>query len=149
MTALDCSGEIVGLPSDQMGNSEVGHLHIGSGRLLRQELSRVSYEIEKGLFFDNPVLCKAVDEALNKDKSLHIMGLLSPGGVHSHEIQIMGMIELAAKRGLKKIYLHGFLDGRDVPPKSAEASLKLAENTFRKLGRRANSFDLWPFLRNG
>jgi len=134
MTSLDCSGEVVGLPSDQMGNSEVGHLHIGSGRLLRQELSRVSYEIEKGLFFDNPVLCKAVDEALNKDKSLHIMGLLSPGGVHSHEIQIMGMIELAAKRGLKKIYLHGFLDGRDVPPKSAEASLKLAENTFRKLG---------------
>lgn len=134
MTALDCSGDVVGLPGDQMGNSEVGHLHIGSGRLLRQELSRVSYEIEEGSFFNNPVLCRAVDEALQKDKALHIMGLLSPGGVHSHETQIMGMIELAAKRGLKKIYLHAFLDGRDVPPKSADGSLKLAEDTFKALG---------------
>lgn len=134
MTALDCSGDVVGLPGDQMGNSEVGHLHIGSGRLLRQELSRVSYEIEEGSFFKNPALCRAVDEALKKDKALHIMGLLSPGGVHSHETQIMAMIELAAKRGLKKIYLHAFLDGRDVPPRSAETSLKLAEDTFKRLG---------------
>lgn len=134
MTALDCSGDVVGLPGDQMGNSEVGHLHIGSGRLLRQELSRVSYEIEEGSFFNNRVLCQAVDQALDKDKALHIMGLLSPGGVHSHELQIMGMIELAAKRGLKKIYLHAFLDGRDVPPKSADDSLKLAEDTFARLG---------------
>jgi 2,3-bisphosphoglycerate-independent phosphoglycerate mutase len=134
MTALDCSGDVVGLPGDQMGNSEVGHLHIGSGRLLRQELSRVSHEIAEGDFFENPVLCQAVDEALKKDKALHIMGLLSPGGVHSHETQIMAMIELAAKRGLKKIYLHAFLDGRDVPPRSAEASLKLAEETFKRLG---------------
>lgn len=134
MTALDCSGDVVGLPDDQMGNSEVGHLHIGSGRLLRQELSRVSYEIEEGSFFNNPVLCQAVDEAIKKDKALHIMGLLSAGGVHSHETQIMGMIELAAKRGLKKIYLHAFLDGRDVPPKSADSSLQLAEDTFKKLG---------------
>lgn len=134
MTALDCSGDVVGLPGDQMGNSEVGHLHIGSGRLLRQELSRVSHEIEDGSFFNNLVLCRAIDEALQKDKALHIMGLLSPGGVHSHETQIMGMIELAAKRGLKKIYLHAFLDGRDVPPKSADSSLKLAEDTFQRLG---------------
>ena len=134
MTALDCSGDVVGLPGDQMGNSEVGHLHIGGGRLLRQELSRVTHEIESGSFFENPVLCRAVDEALNKDKALHIMGLLSPGGVHSHEMQIMGMIRLAAQRGLKKIYLHAFLDGRDVPPRSAESSLKLAEETFSSLG---------------
>lgn len=134
MTALDCSGDVVGLPGDQMGNSEVGHLHIGSGRLLRQELSRVSHEIEEGSFFANPVLCEAVDQALQKDKALHIMGLLSTGGVHSHETHIMAMIELAAKRGLKKIYLHAFLDGRDVPPKSADSSLKLAEDTFAKLG---------------
>ncbi len=134
MTALDCSGDVVGLPGDQMGNSEVGHLHIGSGRLLRQELSRVSYEVEEGSFFNNPVLCRAVDEALQKDKALHIMGLLSPGGVHSHETQIMAMIELAVKRGLKKIYLHAFLDGRDVPPRSADASLKLAEETFKRFG---------------
>lgn len=134
MTALNCSGNVVGLPGDQMGNSEVGHLHIGSGRLLRQELTRVSYEIDTGIFFDNPVLIRAVDEAIQKDKALHIMGLLSPGGVHSHETQIMAMIELAAKRGLKKIYLHAFLDGRDVPPKSAASSLQLAENTFKTLG---------------
>jgi len=134
MTSLDCSGDVVGLPGDQMGNSEVGHLHIGSGRLLRQELSRVSYEIEEGSFFTNPALRSAVDEAIKKDKALHIMGLLSPGGVHSHETQIMAMIELAAKRGLKNIYLHAFLDGRDVPPRSADASLKLAEDTFTRLG---------------
>jgi 2,3-bisphosphoglycerate-independent phosphoglycerate mutase len=134
MTALNCSGDVVGLPCDQMGNSEVGHLHIGSGRLLRQELTRVSYEIEQGLFFNNPVLTQAVDQALQKNKALHVLGLLSAGGVHSHETQIMGMLELAAKRGLKKIYLHAFLDGRDVPPKSAESSLQLAENTFKTLG---------------
>ena len=134
MTALDCSGDVVGLPDDQMGNSEVGHLHIGSGRLLRQELSRVSYEVKEGSFFKNPVLCRAVDEALQKGKALHIFGLLSVGGVHSHEAQIMAMIELAAQRGLKKIYLHAFLDGRDVPPRSAKPSIKLAEDTFKKLG---------------
>jgi 2,3-bisphosphoglycerate-independent phosphoglycerate mutase len=134
MTALDCSGDVVGLPGDQMGNSEVGHLHIGSGRLLRQELSRVSYEIEAGIFQQNPVLCEAVDQAIKKDKALHIMGLLSTGGVHSHEDHIMAMIELAAKRGLKKIYLHAFLDGRDVPPKSAGSALQLAEDTFKKIG---------------
>lgn len=134
LTAIDCSGDVVGLPSDQMGNSEVGHLHIGSGRLLRQELSRVTYEIESGLFFQNPVLCQAVDQAIQKDKALHIMGLLSTGGVHSHEEHIMAMIELAAKRGLKKIYLHAFLDGRDVPPKSADSALQLAEETFQKIG---------------
>jgi len=134
MTALDCSGDVVGLPGDQMGNSEVGHLHIGSGRLLRQELSRVSYEIEAGIFEQNPVLCEAVDQAIKKDKALHIMGLLSTGGVHSHEDHIMAMIELAAKRGLKKIYLHAFLDGRDVPPKSADSALQLAEDTFKKIG---------------
>lgn len=134
MTALDCSGDVVGLPGDQMGNSEVGHLHIGSGRLLRQELSRVTHEIEEGSFFNNPVLCEAVDQALKKDKALHVMGLLSTGGVHSHEAHIMAMIELAARKGLKKIYLHAFLDGRDVPPKSADSALQLAEDTFKKLG---------------
>lgn len=134
MTALDCSGDVVGLPGDQMGNSEVGHLHIGSGRLLRQELSRVTKEIEDGSFFENPVLCRAVDEALAKDKALHIMGLMSPGGVHSHETHIIAMVDLAAKRGLKKVYLHAFLDGRDVPPKSADSSLKLVEEELAKLG---------------
>ncbi len=134
MTTLDCSGDVVGLPDQQMGNSEVGHLHIGAGRLLRQELSRVNQAIIDGDFFENPVLCEAVDQAIEKDGALHIMGLLSPGGVHSHEGQIFAMMELAAKRGLKKIYLHAFLDGRDVPPKSAKESIQRAEAKFAELG---------------
>ncbi len=133
-TLLDCAGDSVGLPDQQMGNSEVGHLHIGSGRLMRQELSKVSKAIENGEFFSNPVLCKAVDEAKNKDKALHIMGLLSPGGVHSHENQIAAMVELAVKRGLKKVYLHAFLDGRDVPPKSALSSIQFMDAKFAELG---------------
>jgi len=133
-TLLDCAGDAVGLPDQQMGNSEVGHLHIGSGRLMRQELSKVSTAVKEGSFFSNEVLCKAVDDALEKDKALHIMGLLSPGGVHSHELQIAAMAELAVKRGLKKVYLHAFLDGRDVPPKSASDSIKLLDDKFAELG---------------
>ncbi len=133
-TLIDCSGKIVGLPDGQMGNSEVGHLHIGSGRYVPQDLARINDALEDGSFDSNPVLLEAVHQALANDKALHIFGLLSPGGVHSHEVQIMAMARLAARQGLKKIYLHGFLDGRDVPPKSAEASLHLAENTFRELG---------------
>ncbi len=133
-TLLDCAGDSVGLPDQQMGNSEVGHLHIGSGRLMRQELSKVSAAVQNGSFFSNKVLCNAVDQAIDKDKALHIMGLLSPGGVHSHELQIAAMVELAVKRGLKKVYLHAFLDGRDVPPKSATSSIKLMEDKFAELG---------------
>lgn len=133
-TLLDCAGGAVGLPNEQMGNSEVGHLHIGSGRLMRQELSKVSAAIEEGGFFSNEALCHAVDEAKRKGKALHIMGLLSPGGVHSHEKHIVAMVELAVKRGLNKVYLHAFLDGRDVPPKSALDSIKLLEEKFSELG---------------
>lgn len=133
-TLLDCAGDAVGLPDQQMGNSEVGHLHIGSGRLIRQELSKITVAIEEGSFFSNPVLCQAVDQAIEKDKALHVMGLLSPGGVHSHELQIAAMLELAVKRGLKKVYLHAFLDGRDVPPKSALTSLQLLDAKFAELG---------------
>lgn len=134
MTFLACSGEVVGLPDDQMGNSEVGHLHIGSGRFVFQDLSRVNRAVKDGSFFSNEVLCKAVDEAILKDRALHVMGLLSTGGVHSHELQIMALLEMAAKRGLKKIYLHAFLDGRDVPPRSAASSLKATEEKFAELG---------------
>ena len=134
MTLLDCAGEVVGLPDDQMGNSEVGHLHIGSGRFVFQDLSRVNRAVKDGSFFENQALCQAVDAALAKDKALHVMGLLSTGGVHSHELQIFAMLELAAKRGLKKIYLHAFLDGRDVPPRSAASALQGAEDTFARLG---------------
>ena len=134
MTLLDCSGKSVGLPSDQMGNSEVGHIHIGTGRYVPQDFSKVNDAIEDGSFYTNPVLCKAVDLAKQKGKALHILGLLSAGGVHSHEIQIAAMVELAAKKGLNKIYLHAFLDGRDVPPKSAKSSIDLLEEKFIELG---------------
>ena len=134
MTLLDCSGRSVGLPQDQMGNSEVGHIHIGTGRYVPQDFSKVNDAIEDGSFFSNPVLCRAVDLAKDKGKALHIMGLLSPGGVHSHEDQVAAMAELAARRGLSKIYLHAFLDGRDVPPKSAAASIALLEAKFAELG---------------
>jgi 2,3-bisphosphoglycerate-independent phosphoglycerate mutase len=134
ITLLDCSGHSVGLPDDQMGNSEVGHIHIGTGRYVPQDFTKVNDAIKDGSFFTNPVLCRAVDLAKDKNKALHIMGLLSPGGVHSHEEQIMAMIELAAKRGLRKIYLHAFLDGRDVPPKSATASIELLDAKFSALG---------------
>lgn len=134
MTFLDCSGHAVGLPRDQMGNSEVGHVHIGMGRNVPQDFTKVNTAIEDGSFFTNPVLCRAVETAKTNNKALHILGLLSPGGVHSHEDQIMAMIELAAKQGVSAIYLHAFLDGRDVPPKSASPSLALAEKKFAELG---------------
>ena len=134
MTLLDCSGDVVGLPDGQMGNSEVGHIHIGTGRYVPQDFSKVNDAIKDGSFYSNPVLCQAVDAAKDKAKALHIMGLLSPGGVHSHESQIMAMIELAAKRGLRNIYLHAFLDGRDVPPQSAAASIALLDGKFKALG---------------
>ncbi len=134
MTLLDCSGHSVGLPDEQMGNSEVGHIHIGTGRYIPQDFTKVNDAIKDGSFFSNPVLCRAVDLAKEKGKALHIMGLLSPGGVHSHEEQISAMVELAASRGLSKIYLHAFLDGRDVPPKSAAASINLMDAKFTALG---------------
>ena len=133
-TLLNCSGGHVGLPSDQMGNSEVGHIHIGAGRYVPQDFTKVNDAIEDGSFFENPVLCRAVDLAKEQNKALHIFGLVSAGGVHSHEEQIVAMIELAVKRGLKNIYLHAFLDGRDVPPKSATSSLELMDKTFARLG---------------
>ncbi|MGZ8213004.1 MAG: 2,3-bisphosphoglycerate-independent phosphoglycerate mutase [Methylosarcina sp.] len=134
MTLINCSGSVVGLPDDQMGNSEVGHIHIGSGRYVPQDFSKVNDAIKNGSFFDNEVLLKAVRLAKEKGKALHIMGLLSPGGVHSHENQIMAMLELAAKNGLDKIYIHAFLDGRDVPPKSAASSIELMESKIKELG---------------
>lgn len=133
MTLLNCSGAVVGLPDDQMGNSEVGHIHIGTGRYVPQDFSKVNDAIKDHSFYTNAVLCKAVDLARDKDKALHIMGLLSPGGVHSHENQILAMVELAAQKGLDKIYIHAFLDGRDVPPKSAAASIELLEAKIKAL----------------
>ncbi|MCF6219234.1 MAG: 2,3-bisphosphoglycerate-independent phosphoglycerate mutase [Gammaproteobacteria bacterium] len=134
-TLIQGSGSSVGLPNEQMGNSEVGHLNLGAGRVVYQEITRVSRSIRTGSFFNNQTLTGAVDDAVNKGKAVHILGLLSPGGVHSHEEHILAMAELAAQRGAEKIYLHAFLDGRDTPPKSAESSIKLMDETFARLGK--------------
>ncbi|MGL5798700.1 MAG: 2,3-bisphosphoglycerate-independent phosphoglycerate mutase [Plesiomonas sp.] len=129
------SGLDVGLPDGQMGNSEVGHVNLGAGRIVYQDLTRLDKEIKDGDFFHNPVLTTAVDKAVAVGKAVHIMGLLSPGGVHSHEAHILAMIDLAAQRGAEKIYLHAFLDGRDTPPRSAEDSLTRVAHHFAKLGK--------------
>lgn len=134
MTQLDCSGRIVGLPNKQMGNSEVGHMHIGAGRYVPQDFSRVSDAIEDGSFFTNPALCLAVDNALTNNSTLHILGLLSEGGVHSHINHILAMLELAAQKGLKNVVIHAILDGRDVAPKSAETALKCLQDKINQLG---------------
>ena len=131
---INASEKFVGLPSKQMGNSEVGHLNIGAGRVVYQDLSRVDVAIEDGSFFNNPALSKAVALAGQNDRALHIMGLLSPGGVHSHESHIFAMLEMAARAGLKKVYLHAFLDGRDTPPRSAAQSLQLLQDKCTALG---------------
>ncbi|BCU53510.1 2,3-bisphosphoglycerate-independent phosphoglycerate mutase [Enterobacter kobei] len=134
-TLVDASGLEVGLPDRQMGNSEVGHVNLGAGRIVYQDLTRLDVEIKEGTFFNNPALTAAVDNATANGKALHIMGLLSAGGVHSHEDHILAMVELAAQRGAEKIYLHAFLDGRDTPPRSAESSLKRFEDKFAELGK--------------
>ena len=119
------SGMAVGLPDGQMGNSEVGHMNIGAGRVVYQNFTRISKAIEDGDFFKNSVLVKAIDTAVAQGKAVHLLGLLSPGGVHSHEEHIIALIEMAAQRGAEKIYLHAILDGRDMPPRSAEPSMQL------------------------
>lgn len=128
-TLINTSGKSVGLPAGQMGNSEVGHMNLGAGRVVYQSLTRIDKDIEEGTFFSNPVLTGAVQKAIDADSALHIFGLMSGGGIHSHEDQIMAMIELAIRNGAPKIFLHAFLDGRDTPPRSALPSLLRAEKT--------------------
>ncbi|MBP5060961.1 MULTISPECIES: 2,3-bisphosphoglycerate-independent phosphoglycerate mutase [Pseudomonas] len=129
------SGMDVGLPDGQMGNSEVGHMNLGAGRVVYQDFTRVTKAIRDGEFFENPTICAAVDKAVAADKAVHILGLLSDGGVHSHQDHLVAMAELAFKRGAEKIYLHAFLDGRDTPPKSAASSIELLDETFKTLGK--------------
>jgi len=126
-TLINASESFVGLPQGQMGNSEVGHLNMGAGRVVFQDLERINRAIAEGTFFSNPTLAEAVEKAKNTDKALHIFGLLSDGGVHSHQDHIHAMIEMAARAGLQKIYVHAFLDGRDTPPKSAENYIRRLE----------------------
>ncbi|MGD8940939.1 MAG: 2,3-bisphosphoglycerate-independent phosphoglycerate mutase, partial [Gammaproteobacteria bacterium] len=134
-TLIKGSGSYVGLPNGQMGNSEVGHLNLGAGRVVYQEFTRVSRAIRTGSFFTNQTLTDAVDMAVNNHKAVHILGLLSDGGVHSHEEHIQAMVKLAAERGAEKLYIHAFLDGRDTPPQSAEAYLSAMEQTLHDTGK--------------
>lgn len=133
-TLINASEHSVGLPEGQMGNSEVGHLNIGGGRVVYQEFERINQAIETGEFFSNAKLSEAVSTAKNNNSALHIFGLLSDGGVHSHERHIHAMLNMAARAGLEKIYIHAFLDGRDTPPKSAEQYLRRAEEVCAKAG---------------
>jgi len=130
---IQASEESVGLPADQMGNSEVGHLNLGAGRIVYQEFSRISRAIKSGDFYSNPTLTDAADLARVSGRALHVLGLLSPGGVHSHEEHIRAMIELAVSRGVDRVYLHAFLDGRDTPPRSAMASIERTQAFIDKL----------------
>lgn len=132
-TLISASGEDVGLPEGQFGNSEVGHMSLGSGRVLYQSISRIDKAISDGSFDTNPAYCEAIDAAIAADGAVHVMGLLSTGGVHSHERQIFAALRLAASRGATKVYLHAFLDGRDTPPRSAKASLKAANECFDEI----------------
>ena len=120
------SGLDVGLPAGQMGNSEVGHMSLGAGRVIYQNITRIDQAIADGSFDQNPAYVDAIDSALSTGNAVHLFGLLSPGGVHSHEEQIFAAVRLAVKRGAKRVYLHAFLDGRDTPPRSAGASLQAA-----------------------
>lgn len=131
---IDTSGMAVGLPDGQMGNSEVGHVNLGAGRIVYQDFTRITKAIKDKEFQSNPTLVNAVENAVNNNKAIHVFGLLSPGGVHSHEDHIFAMLEMAAEKGAKTIYLHAFLDGRDTPPRSAEASLIKAQAKFAELG---------------
>lgn len=133
-TSLDASGMAVGLPDGQMGNSEVGHLNIGAGRIVYQELTRITKSIQDGDFFENQAFLKACKNAKENGKKLHIFGLLSDGGVHSHIEHIFALIELAKRQGLDNVYLHAFLDGRDVSPTSGKQFLIDTQAYMDKIG---------------
>lgn len=131
-TTIHADGLNVGLPEGQMGNSEVGHLNIGAGRIVYQELTRINKEISEGGFFKNEEFLNAINHVKKNNSSLHIYGLVSSGGVHSAMNHLEAVIEMAAKNGLKDVYVHAFLDGRDTPPKSAQTYLKEIEDTLQK-----------------
>jgi 2,3-bisphosphoglycerate-independent phosphoglycerate mutase len=130
-TVLNASGEEVGLPPGQMGNSEVGHLNLGAGRIVHQDYSRINMAIDRGSFFTNPVLNQALIQA--QGHSLHLMGLVSDGGIHSHSNHVYALLELAKKHELKHVFVHAFLDGRDVAPTSASVYLSALEKKMAKL----------------
>lgn len=131
---INASESFVGLPEGQMGNSEVGHLNIGAGRIVFQDFERINHAIRTGSFFDNPQLLSACQIAKNNDKAIHILGLVSDGGVHSHQAHLAAMAKLAAQQGIQKVYVHAFLDGRDTPPVSASQYLLQLEQDLSAAG---------------
>lgn len=133
-TLIGASGMDVGLPDGQMGNSEVGHTNIGAGRIVYQELTRITKSIADGDFFENPALCDAMDSCKKNGSALHLMGLLSPGGVHSHIDHLYALLEMAKRKGLTEVYVHALLDGRDVPPASAAEILEQAQQKLSEIG---------------
>lgn len=133
-TILRASGMAVGLPEGQMGNSEVGHLNIGAGRIVYQELTRISKDIEDGGFFQNEALCAAMEHVRARGSALHLMGLLSDGGVHSHIDHLLALLAMAKDQGLSRVYVHAFLDGRDVPPRSAGPHLEQVRKALEASG---------------
>ena len=128
------SGLAVGLPDGQMGNSEVGHMNIGAGRIIYQDLTRITKDIEDGTFFKNEELLEAMENCKKNDSDLHLFGLLSDGGVHSHLSHVYGLLEMAKQQGVSKVYVHAFLDGRDTPPASAKGFVETLENKMAEIG---------------
>ena len=128
------SGLAVGLPDGQMGNSEVGHMNIGAGRIIYQDLTRITKAIEDGDFFENKALLAAMDNRKKNDSDLHLWGLLSDGGVHSHIEHLYGLLEMAKKQGLTKVYVHAFLDGRDTPPASGKDYVQQLQDKMNEIG---------------
>ncbi|MCL4078879.1 2,3-bisphosphoglycerate-independent phosphoglycerate mutase [Coriobacteriia bacterium Es71-Z0120] len=133
-TSLACSGLAVGLPEGQMGNSEVGHLNIGAGRVVYQELTRIFKAIEDGSLEENEVLAHAIDGAVADGRAVHFMGLVSDGGVHSHQEHLYALVRMAAKRGARRVFVHAFLDGRDVPPSSGLGYVRALERVLAEVG---------------
>ena len=131
-TQINASGEYVGLPDGQMGNSEVGHLNLGAGRVVYQDLTRINKEIREGKFFENKAFKDAIEHVKKNNSSLHLYGLVSTGGVHSSFEHVKALVRMAAENGLKKVYVHAFLDGRDTPPKSAVEFLAELEAELKK-----------------
>ena len=130
----NASGLAVGLPDGQMGNSEVGHLNMGAGRIVYQDLTRITKEIQDGTFFENGELKRAMENAKENDTSLHMYGLLSDGGVHSHNTHLYALLEMAKRYGLTKVYVHCFLDGRDTPPASGKDYVQELTDKMKEIG---------------
>ena len=130
----NASGLAVGLPDGQMGNSEVGHMNMGAGRIIYQELTKITKALADGDFFENKALLAACENAKKNGTALHLMGLVSDGGVHSHNTHIYGILELAKRQGLDKVYVHCFLDGRDTPPTSGKECVAELEKKMQQLG---------------